>query len=172
MRRRGSGGMPAEAVLVKGSDLLMEAEVWIWLLLLVLFVVAEGMTYGLYTIWFAGGALAAGLCAYFGGSLTVQLILFIGVSVVLLLLIRPVAVRFMDHEKTETNVNSMIGQTAVVTEKIDNLAQSGQVRINDIEWTARSEKDSLQIPEGAVVEIVEVKGVRLIVKPAAGSVTP
>ena len=63
MRRRGSGGMPAEAASVKGSDLLMEAEVWIWLLLLVLFVVAEGRTYGLYTIWFAGGALAAGLCA-------------------------------------------------------------------------------------------------------------
>ncbi len=142
----------------------MVTEVWIWLALFVFFVIAEGLTYGLYTIWFAGGALVAGLAAYFGMGITVQLLLFIGVSVVLLLLIRPAAVRFMTRDKTETNVNSLIGKTAVVTKKIDNLAQTGQVRINDVEWTARAGMDTEKIPEGAIVEVTEVKGVRLIVK--------
>ena len=48
-------------------------------------------------------------------------------------------------------------------QEIDNLAQTGQVRINDIEWTARSADDE-KIGEGTVVAIEEIRGVKLIVK--------
>ena len=64
----------------------------------------------------------------------------------------------------ETNVNSLPGRTAVVTEKIDNLAQTGKVRINDVDWLARSTGDTVIIPEKSVVEVIEVQGVKLIVK--------
>ena len=50
-----------------------------------------------------------------------------------------------------------------VLQQIDNLAQTGQVRINDIEWTARSADDE-KIGEGTVVTIEEIRGVKLIVK--------
>ena len=63
-----------------------------------------------------------------------------------------------------TNVNSLMGQSAVVIQKIDNLAQTGQVRINDIEWLARTSDDKEIIPEKTVVTITEVRGVKLIVK--------
>lgn len=61
-------------------------------------------------------------------------------------------------------MNSLIGKRAVVIQKIDNLSQMGQVRINDIEWMARSESDEETIPEKSVVEIEAVQGVKLIVK--------
>ena len=49
--------------------------------------------------------------------------------------------KYFNKETTQTNVNSLIGKKAVVIQDIDNLAQTGQVRINDIEWTARSADD-------------------------------
>ena len=61
-------------------------------------------------------------------------------------------------------MNSLIGKKAVVIQKIDNLSQTGQVRINDIEWMARTESDGETIPEESVVEIEAVRGVKLIVK--------
>lgn len=61
-------------------------------------------------------------------------------------------------------MNSLIGKKAVVIQKIDNLSQTGQVRINDIEWMARTESDGETIQEESVVEIEAVRGVKLIVK--------
>jgi membrane protein implicated in regulation of membrane protease activity len=69
----------------------------------------------------------------------------------------------MDKGITKTNVNSLIGTRAVVTKEINNLAQTGQVRINDIEWTARSSSEKVIIPEKTIVEIEAVNGVKLIV---------
>ena len=86
------------------------------------------------------------------------------VSLVLLFFTRPVALKLMNKDTEKTNVNSFPGKTAVVIQKIDNLAQTGQVRINDIEWLARTPDDNVTIPEGTVVVIKEVHGVRLIVE--------
>ena len=74
------------------------------------------------------------------------------------------AARYMKRGIPRTNVNSLIGKKAVVIQKIDNLSQTGQVRINDIEWMARTESDGEKIPEESVVEIEAVRGVKLIVK--------
>ena len=136
----------------------------IWLIIFVSFLVIEAMTAGLTSIWFAGGALAAAVAAYLGGNIFLQLGLFIGISVVLLLFTRPLAVKSMKSHKEETNVNSLIGKSAVVTQGIDNLAQTGQVRINDVEWLARTEEDSVKIPAEKIVKIIKVEGVKLIVK--------
>jgi membrane protein implicated in regulation of membrane protease activity len=136
----------------------------IWLALLAVFLIVEAITAGLTTIWFAGGALVAAVAAYFGAGIVTQLMLFLVVSVVLLIFTRPLAVRYMNKDLEKTNVNSLLGKTAVVTMDIDNLAQTGQVRINDIEWMARTSDDNIRIPKQAVVEIEEVQGVKLIVR--------
>ena len=136
----------------------------IWLVLLVAFLVVEGLTAQLTTIWFAaGGALLAAVACWLGAGTVAQLLLFIGLSVVLLVFTRPLAMKYAKKD-IETNVNSLPGTTAVVTRKVDNLAQTGQVRLNDVDWLARSTEDDVTIPEGAVVEIVEVQGVKLIIK--------
>ena len=136
----------------------------IWLGILAVFLIIEAITAGLTTIWFAGGALAAAVAALLGGNLVTQVILFLVVSLLLLVFTRPLAVKYMNRGLEKTNVNDLPGRTAVVTEKIDNLAQTGRLRINDIEWTARAEKDNVVIPAGAIVEITEVRGVKVIVK--------
>ena len=110
-----------------------------------------------------GGALAAAIACYAGANLTVQILLFLCVSLVLLIFTRPLAMKYFNKETIQTNANSLIGKKAVVIQEIDNLAQTGQVRINDIEWTARSADDE-KIGEGTVVTIEEIRGVKLIVK--------
>ena len=121
----------------------------IWLGILALLLVVEAITAGLTTIWFAGGALVAAIACYAGANLTVQILLFLCVSLVLLIFTRPLAMKYFNKETIQTNANSLIGKKAVVIQEIDNLAQTGQVRINDIEWTARSADDE-KIGEGTL----------------------
>lgn len=141
-------------------------EPFIWLALLAVLLVVEAVTAGLTTIWFAGGALAAAVVSYFGAGITVQWILFLCVSLVLLIFTRPLAVKVMNRDVAKTNVNSLIGRKAVVIQEIDNLAQTGQVMISDIEWMARTASDGEKIPENAIVTIKEIHGVKLIVEKA------
>ena len=109
-----------------------------WLILLACFLVVEAITVGLTTIWFAGGALVAAIASGLGAGILIQWVLFLIVSLALLIFTRPMAVRYMNKGVPKTNVNSLIGERAVVIQKINNLEQTGQVRINDIEWMART----------------------------------
>ena len=136
----------------------------LWLAAVVVLLVIEIATLGLTTIWFAGGALIAGIAAVAGAGRIVQFVLFLIVSLILLIFTRPLAVRYMNKGVPKTNVNSLIGEKAVVIQKINNLEQTGQVRINDIEWMARTSSDEVTIPEQTVVTIEAVQGVKLIVK--------
>ena len=137
---------------------------FLWLILLAVLLIMEAVTAGLTTIWFAGGALVAAVASYFGAGLLIQIFVFCGVSFVLLIFTRPIAVKYMNQKVESTNVNSLIGQKAVVIQQIHNLTQTGQVKINDVEWTARTYNDDIIIPEKAIVVIKEVKGVKLIVE--------
>lgn len=137
---------------------------FMWLGLVAVLLVIEAVTVGLTTIWFAGGALVAAIASWAGAGQPVQWILFLAVSLVLLIFTRPLAVRYMNRDVEQTNVGRLIGEKAVVIQKIDNLAQTGQIRINDVEWMARTESDKIRIPENAVVVIREVQGVKLIVE--------
>ena len=137
----------------------------IWLGILAVLLVIEGLTTALTTIWFAGGALAAAIASGFGMGIVAQLLLFFCVSLVLLIFTRPAAMKLMNKNTEKTNVDSLLGKTAVVIQKVSNLEQTGQVRINDIEWMARTSDDNIIIPVGTVVVIKEVHGVRLIVEP-------
>ena len=135
----------------------------IWLAALVILLLAEALTLGLTTIWFAGGALIALIAALVGANIWVQLGIFLAVSLLLLIFTRPAALRYMNKSTLKTNVDSLTGEVGVVSERIDNLEATGKVKLNDVFWTARSE-DGTVIEEGAVVEISRVEGVKLIVK--------
>ena len=135
-----------------------------WLAVLIVLLLVEIATLGLTTIWFAGGALVACVAALLHASIWVQIVLFLVVSVILLLFTRPVAVRYMNKNRTKTNVDSMAGKEAVVTEDIDNLKAQGVVQVNGLEWTARAENNQDVIPKGSVVEVTRVDGVKLIVR--------
>lgn len=138
-----------------------------WLVLLIVAIVAEVLTLGLTTIWFAGGALVAILAALLHAPIWLQVILFFLVSLLLLYFTRPVAVKYFNRDRVKTNVESMVGRQAVVTGEIDNLQGIGQVTLNGQEWSARSTDEKVRIPVGSVVDVVAVSGVKLMVKPDA-----
>lgn len=135
----------------------------LWLAALIVLLIVELLTMGLTTIWFAGGALIALIAALCGAPLWLQIVLFIVVSIVLLLVTRPIAMKYWNKDRIKTNAESLIGQTALVTEEIDNLKANGVVTVNGNEWTARS-ADNRLIPKDAVVIIKEIQGVKLLVE--------
>ena len=143
----------------------MEISVTIlWLGLLIVLLAIEAATLGLTTIWFAGGALVAFLAALVHAPLPAQIVLFFVVSLALLIFTRPVAVRFMNQKTEKTNVYSLLGEKGMVTETIENLKGTGRVKINGVDWTARTREDGGVIPVDTVVAIQEVQGVKLIVE--------
>lgn len=137
--------------------------VYAWLIALIAFVIIEIATMGLTTIWFAGGALIALFLALTKISIYVQIGVFLVVSIALLVCTRPLAAKYFNQKTTKTNVDSVIGKQAVVLSQIDNLKEEGQVMLNGMEWTARAYEDGHIIAAGAVVEVREVQGVKLLV---------
>lgn len=142
----------------------MERELIFWLVLLVVLLVIELATLGLTTIWFAGGAAAAFVASILGAGLVVQIVVFLAVSILLLVFTRPFAAKYINKNRVRTNVDSLLGQKAVVTQDIDNLAGTGEARVDGKLWMARTENDGEQIVCGTTVTILGVSGVKLIVE--------
>ena len=135
-----------------------------WLILMIILMGIEMATMGLTTVWFAGGSLIAMLAALLRAPFWVQVVLFLLVALVLLLFTRPIAVKYFNKGRAKTNVESIIGRQAIVTGEIDNLHGKGQVTVGGQEWSARSTIAEQVIPEGTVVSVVAVSGVKLIVE--------
>lgn len=136
-----------------------------WLVAAAVFVVIEIMTMGLTTIWFAGGALVGAVMAAVSLPLWSQIIAFAVISVILLILTRPWALKYVNSRTIKTNVDNLIGQTGLVTQDIDNLNAKGQVKVRGQIWTARSISDEVKLHEGQKVSIESISGVKVIVKP-------
>lgn len=139
-----------------------------WLLIAAILIVFELISLGLTTIWFAGGAFVAAIAAIAGASLPVQIILFLVVSIGLLLITRPLAVKHLDSKTEKTNAEGLVGQTALILQEVNNLQETGQAKINGMEWTARAKNNEEIIPAGTAVTVVEIQGVKLIVEKNAG----
>lgn len=135
-----------------------------WLIVLVALVIIELSTMALTTIWFAGGAAIAAIAASIGAPVFLQIILFLAVSGLLLFFTRPLAVKYFNKDRIKTNAESLVGREAIVTEEIDNLKGTGQVTISGQEWTARAAGETNSIPQGAIVYILAINGVKLIVE--------
>lgn len=134
-----------------------------WLFAVILFAVAEGITTQLISIWLAGGALAAFISSLAGTDFTFQVVIFIIVSSLLLILTKPIVRKILSHEPEKTNADSQIGKTTIVTQKIDNILETGEVKLNGIYWSARSE-NGLPIDKDSRVLVKKIDGVKLIVE--------
>ncbi len=145
----------------------MVEQIIIWLVLLIVLVGIEMGTMGLTTIWFAGGALVAILAALLHAPVIVQIVLFFLVALVLLIFTRPVAVRYFNRDRVKTNVESIQGKQAIVTEEIDNLHAAGKVTVGGQEWSARNADGTQVIETGKIVTVVAVSGVKLMVRESA-----
>ncbi|BCN29696.1 NfeD family protein [Anaeromicropila herbilytica] len=135
-----------------------------WLILLAALLVIEIITLGLTTIWFAIGAFFAFVGSLIGLSVFIQIVLFVVVSVLMLYFTRPVAVKFFNNRTVKTNYQSLIGKEARVLTRIDNFNATGSASLDGQEWTARAADDEKIIEAGVKVTVVDIVGVKLIVK--------
>ena len=136
----------------------------IWLVVFVACIVAEIISMGLTTIWFAGGALIAAVAAVIGTPLWIQILLFAVVSLVLLYFTRPIAVKYFNEDRVKTNAESLVGKQAIVISEIDNLQGIGQVTVGGQEWSARTTGEGITLPVGSVVTVRSISGVKLMVE--------
>lgn len=136
----------------------------IWIAAFAVLMIIEAATLGLTTVWFAGGALISAILAAIGAPLWLQVAAFVVVSAILLVFTRPIVNKHFNKNRTKTNVEGMIDKKAYVTEEIDNIKSTGQVKIDGMDWTARTEKDGEIIAIGTLVKVVKVEGVKAIVE--------
>ena len=105
--------------------------------------------------------MAAGLIGFGTG---IQILVFLVVSVLLLVLTRPIAVKYFNQERQKTNAESLIGQQALVLEDIDTLQAAGLVEVRGQEWSAKTDEPNGKIAKNKVVVIEGIQGVKLIVR--------
>lgn len=136
----------------------------IWLILLVVFISMEAATVTVVSIWFAAGALVAMIANLLGAQLWLQITLFIAISVILLLSLRPLLKKYFTPRLARTNVDAVIGKVGIVTADIDNIAAQGRIKLGAMEWTARSSSGE-KITAGTRVAVDKIEGVKAFVTP-------
>lgn len=143
----------------------MEEEMpWIWLCIIICSCFIEFITsVQLTAIWMALGGVAAIIAEFCGAPIYLQIIIFIVVTVISLVLTRPLAKKLMKFEKTATNADMFIGKTGTVLTQINGRKEVGRVKVMGDTWSAVADDDEI-IPENTEVHIKSIEGVKLIVE--------
>ncbi len=136
---------------------------WGWLVVAMVFFLAEVFTAGFVLAAFGVGAIAAAAAAFVGLGIEWQLAVFILASVAAIVYSRRFAERVTGPQPEGVGVDRVLGKSGVVLETIDPLQATGRVRIDREEWRAQSADDTV-IPVDSLVEVVRVEGTRLIVR--------
>ncbi len=137
---------------------------YVWLALILVAGVVEVLTAPLVALWFVPGAFVAMILAFCNVPIYVQVIVFILLSAACLVLAKTVFRKFFQPKNEKFNIDAIIGEKCLVTEKIDNIAGRGAVKVKGLEWAARTLSDDVVVDEGARVEVIAVEGVKLICK--------
>ena len=139
-------------------------NIWsiIWLVLMAVFLIMEAATVQLVSTWFAVGALAAMVVSLLGAEVWLQLVVFFALSIVLLILLFPMARKHLKPKLVATNADALVGRLCIVTEEIGPL-EGGRVKLGDVSWSALVETGE-SIPVGSQVKILRIQGAKVIVE--------
>lgn len=138
---------------------------WVfWLIAAGIFFIIEMATIGFLVFWLGIGSLLAMVTSFITDNILIQFIVFVVTSTLLLIFTRPLVNKFIKVPKeVKTNAYSIIGKKAIVMSKINNIEGTGQIKIDGEVWSAKSSTDE-DIPENTEVEILEIDGVKAVVK--------
>ncbi|MFP3868805.1 MAG: NfeD family protein [Desulfobacteraceae bacterium] len=143
----------------------MHADLWwVWMVLAGIFLVGELFTAGFFLLWFAIGAAVAGLLAWWGPGLAWQILTFALVTGILLAFSRQLADKISKKQPSDIGADRFTGQYGIVTEEIDNLRNTGKVRVKQDEWRADSATGE-NIALDTLVKVVRLEGTHLVVRP-------
>lgn len=136
----------------------------IWLIFAVVLVIAEIFTLTAALGVLGTAALVTAVFAAVGLPLPIQLLVFTAASTAGVLLIRPMAYRHLHRPQLERfGVDALIGKPAYVLQEV--TAMDGRVRIGGEEWSAHTYDETLVIPKGAIVDVIEINGSIALVYP-------
>ena len=146
---------------------------WGWLILALIFFVGELLTAGFFLVAFGIGAALAAVAALSGLDIVWQLGIFVVVSAIAVFSLR----RFADsvspsRQNAQVGIDRVLGKKAVVIESVNALNGTGIVRVDAEEWRALPEDGMQIIPEKSIVEVLEVNGTRLVVRPLSAPADP
>ena len=136
-----------------------------WLVAAIVLAVAEALTTAMITIWFMFGAILAMLGAVFGIPYIWQVVLFVAGSIILLVVTRPFAKRMLHKDAQPTNSDRIIGHLGVVIEEINDMQNTGQIKVLGQIWSARTEDGEI-VEKGESVRVNAIVGVKAVVKRA------
>jgi inner membrane protein len=146
------------------------AYAWIiWLIIAAIFIAAEVFTAGFFILWFGVGALAAALMAMAGvGSLAIQTLVFLAVSVILVLASRTIFERFLirpsDPNRLKSGIETIVGQVGVVVEPSQGSLHQGAVKVYGSVWTAFPSEGEWPLKEGDSVSVERIEGNSVFVR--------
>lgn len=128
------------------------------------FLLVEALTPQLLSVWFAAGSLVALIAAFFGAEFWLQILLWLAVSAAMVFAMRPLSRKFRNTRVEHLNAARIIGRYAVVVQKIDPDAATGQIRVDGAIWSAKPKEEGAVIEEGVRVKISAIEGVRAVVR--------
>ena len=137
---------------------------WIWIAVIVLAVIVEVFTDQLISIWFVPAGIIATIIDFCDVSIVWQVLVFLLVSVAGIIFAKKYLPKLSTPTDTRTNIDAIIGERCIVTEKIDNFAGCGQVKVKGQIWSARGVGDDDVFEVGDVLHVLAIEGVKLICK--------
>lgn len=135
----------------------------IWAAAIIVFGVLEAVTVGLVSIWFVIGAVAGLIAAVCGAPVYLQVAIFIVVSVLALVITRPLVKKHVTPKIVATNADRVIGKKGTVKETVDNSKGVGLISVGGQVWSARSSDEGI-IESGEKVEVISIEGAKVIIK--------
>lgn len=142
-------------------------ELWLmWLIVTIIFIILEIFTPGFLIAIFSIGSLLAMIIAFFIKNIYIQLFIFSLANLLSYIFLRPIFIKLINktNEKNKTNVDLLIGKKVKIIEKVDNIAETGRVKISGVDWKAVSIDDNITFEVDEIAEIVKVQGAKVIIK--------
>lgn len=137
---------------------------YFWIAVLAIALLVEALTADLVAIWFFPAALVCMILAFCHVPVPLQLLVFVFLGLALVFSTRPLCKKLVKGKNAKTNADALIGATALVTEEICNIRETGEVKVNGLRWSARAADPARIIAVGEEVEVLEIRGVKMIVK--------
>ena len=137
---------------------------YFWIAVLAIALLAEALTADLVAIWFFPAALVSMVLAFCHVPVPLQLLVFVLLGLALVFATRPLCQKLTKGKNMKTNTDALIGMTALVTEEICNIKETGEIKVNGLRWSARAADATRIIAVGEEVEVLEIRGVKMIVK--------
>lgn len=137
---------------------------WMWIAVIVVAIIIEALTDQLLCIWFVPAAIVSTILDFVGVDILWQVLVFLVLSLVGIFVIRRFLAKFKQDKSNKTNIEAIVGELCVVTERIDSFAGCGQAKVKGQIWSARgiSEDDVYEV--GEILQVIAIEGVKLICK--------